>query len=826
MKSSILIRLGHGLVAVGLLLSSVSVLLLVSPASVEAATTSADSAQLAAAGSGSLSSVTVNWADGHTDNTVADFANFQNLAVTVGQTEGLVNQGVKISWSGAKSTSDGEFATNYLSFMQCWGDDTGPTPQQCQWGTPNPTVSNLMGSGAAGRSLNEGEDPLMVDPSTSQYPASLKLKPPRTNPNLRAFAYPFTSVKGDSSFDVTNYFNASTTNEVDAARTGGNGTGSIIFETQTSLEAPDLGCGAITSGGTPRDCWLVIVPRGEYNLDGQQASVASPSGRVVGSPLSATAWQNRIQVRLHFRPVATSCPIGNAERRVVGAETIADAITSWQPALCATGTTYGYSEIGDGEGRRQIVTDISGGSKLAFVTAPLDTATAGDAKIAYAPTAATAIVVAYNVEYSLNSNASNFADNGTLVNSLTLNARLVAKLLTQSYRSDIPDGGIADGLGSNPSALTKDPEFLALNPNFAGFTNGAQPDGLIVALGSSDANALVWKWLQTDALAKDFLSGQVDDWGMKVNPYYKSLSLDTTATDSFPKADLTLHQEAPAPPPGYGTLDMRPYVNDMHEAAYRALRADANVKIVWDETKLPPAYVSSGAQLPGQRFELALVDAASAARYGLNTAKLVNAAGQPVAPTGTSIAKMLQAATPDATTGVRVIDPSARVVGAYPLTVPVYAAVNVCAASKADLNDYADLINYSVGAGQVSGDELGKLPRGYVPLEAKDVTKAQATAKLLTATAKTGGNCAPATTPDTSTDGTGSTTTDGSTDTPTTEPTSQPTSTPVATARTEDAPFAPNRLGVLGALGGGIPSLVAGPLLVRAGRRRDLTGGL
>jgi hypothetical protein len=818
-RAASFIRLGRGMLVGGMLLSAVSTMFLISPASVEAAT-SVDGSVLHAAVT-APSAVTINWADGHTDTTIADYANFQNLSVTVGQTEGLVNQGVKISWTGGKPTSPGEFATNYLSVMQCWGDESGPTPQQCEWGAPNSSISNLMGSGAAGRSLSEGEDPLLVDATTGQYPPSLKLKPPRTNPNLRAFAYPFTAVNGDHDFDISKFFNSSTSNEVSAVRTGGSGKGAFIFETQTTLESPSLGCGAVLSSGAARSCWLVIVPRGEYNLDGQPAATATPSARVLGSPLSPTAWQNRIQVHLAFRPVATSCPLGNAERRVVGAETIADAMTSWQPALCATGVTFGYSEIGDGEGRRQIVTDVAGGSKLAFVTGALDASVAGDATIAYAPVAATGIVVGYNIEYALNSNASNFADNGTQVGSLVLNARILAKLLTQSYRSDIPDGGVADGLGANPRSLTRDPEFISLNPGFAGFASDAQPDGLIVALGTSDANALVWKWLQADPLAKDFLSGQPDDWGMKINPYYKSLGLDTAFTESFPKADLTLNRVAPAPPPGFGTLDMRPYVNDMHEAAYRALRADANVKIVWDETKLPPAYVSSGAQPPGQRFELALVDSASAARYGLNTAKLVNAAGQAVAPSETSIGKTLDAAAVSDTTGVRTVDPTARVVGAYPLAMPVYAAVNVCAASPRELRDYSRLINYAVGAGQVSGDELGKLPRGYVALSTKDVAKASSISKLLTSTAKTGGKCV---TPVPADQTGGDATPPGSEPmpVPTPVPTQSASATAAPTLRTEDTPFAPNRLALIGALGGGIPSMIAGPLLIGRGRRLEL----
>lgn len=738
---------------------------------------------------------------------------FASLSVTVSQTDDLVNQGIRISWTGGEPTSPGEYATDYLTIMQCWGDDpAGPTPQQCQFGTPNATIGNLMGTNAAGRDLIELEDPAQA------YSNDLKRTPPRTNPNLRSFAVPFQSVKGGAAtFDWTKLFTASTTNEISAARTGADGTGSVLFEVQTSLEAPHLGCGAVLSSGAARSCWLVVIPRGNANLDGTLASVASASGRVQGSPLSASAWENRIVFPLEFQPVAVSCPTGNAERRVLGAETIGAAMTSWQPVLCTGGTTYGFSQLGDPEGRAQILSEVSGASRLAFVTAPVDASAAGDASLAYAPVARTAIVVAYNIDYSLQSTAANFGKNGTAVGDLTLNARLIAKLLTQSYRSDIPDGGIAAGLLSNPRSIAQDPEFLALNPEFAGFTSGSSPDGLLVALGSSDATGLVWSWLQSDPLARDFLAGNADEWGTKINPAYKSLGLNSTPTDSFPKADLSTQQVAPAPPPGFGTLDLRPYMSDQAEAAYRALRADANVKIVWDAVRTPPAYVSSGPQLPGQRFMLAITDAVAAERYGLNVARIVNAAGQKVLPTAASINAQINASPAAASTGVRPVNPGAGVVGGYPLALPVYAAVNVCAASKAELVDYAGLLDYAVGAGQVSGDARGLLPRGYVPLaeaEAKVATK-------LAAALRKGPDC----TPDEEApidfgggdyyfdpgiiDG-------GTIDQPAT---SDPEEQEPLELTATDAPLSAGRFGVAAALGLGIPCLVAGPLLRARGRR-------
>ena len=745
-----------------------------------------------------------------------DFANFKDLRVTVSQTENLANQGIRITWTGGKPTSPGEYATDYLQVMQCWGEaTTGPTPQQCQWGAPTGTTGNLAGVNAASRDINEYEDNAQV------YSDDLKHAPTRANPFLRVFSFPFTSVKGQTDFESNKFFTSATTNEITAARTGRDGTGSIAFETQTSLQAPHLGCGALKTAGDPssaRACWLVIVPRGTHNLNGALASTATSAGRVTGSPLSASAWKNRMVVKLGFQAVAASCPIGNTERRVVGSELIADAITSWQPALCASGTTYGFSQIGDGEARRQITTDIDGGSKLAFVTDPLDSATAGDANIAYAPVASSAIVVGYNIDYSLNANATNFAKNGTQVDNLTLNARLVAKLLTQSYQLDVPGLGASDPiLSRNPRSIVADPEFLALNPEFVGFTSSSAPDGLIVALGSSDANAHVWQWLKADPLAASFLAGSADEWGMKINAQYLSLGLATAVTDSFPKADLSTYRIDPAPEPGFGTLDLRPYMNDMHEVAYRALKADANVKVAWDDTKAPPAYISNGPQLPGQRFMLALTDAPSAHRYGLSTAKLVNPAGQSVAPSSETIATAVAAMTDTTFPGVKVYDPNTRTLGAYPLSMPTYAAVNVCKAPKAALTEYAALLTYATGAGQTVGDAKGQLPVGYVPIAE---TPAKAAAEVITKlkAAAAGKGCAVAAEePAEEFEPFDPGFEEFEPETPEAAPTADPED--VEAQFTRDDNLSAGRLGLLGALALGLPSMVAGPLLSRRGRK-------
>ena len=817
-----LTRWGNTAAILGLIVSTVSATLLITvPA------TAADDTG---------SSQTIDWAATHTDTSDPNYDSFKDLKVSVSQTENLVNQGVTVEWSGAKTTSSGEYASDYMQLMQCWGEASdGPTPQTCQWGAPTSTLGNLMGSRAASRSLARGEDPAQV------YSTDLLRPAPVENPNQKAYSFPFSSVKGNTSFDQGQFFDSVTTNEISAARTGSNGTGLAVFETQTSLEAPDLGCGALVAGEdgkqAPRSCWLVMVPRGSINADGSAAG-DQPSGRITGSPFTATNWKNRVVFKLGFQSVASSCPIGNAERRVVGTELIADAITSWQPALCGTGTTYGYSQIGDGEARRQIVSGIDGSSGLGFVSDPLDTATLGSNTVTYAPVAQTSVVIGFNIDYSLKSDSPNFADNGTQVKSLTLNARLVAKLLTQSYRGDVPGLGTSNpAISKNPTSIATDPEFLTLNPAFAGFTSLAQPDGLLVALGSSDAAAHVWQWIRADKNASAFLAGTADENGMQINPSYKTLLLNSdTTVDSFPKADLTTYRDSAAvPEPGFGTLDLRPYMNDMQEAAYRARRADANVKTTWDETKAPPAFVSSGPQLPGQRFMLAITDASSAARYGLNNAKLVNSNGEAIEPTSDSVQKGIAAMVKSSVDGVKVSDPSVLTPGAYPLSMLTYAAVNVCSPSNAELKDYAGLLSYAVGKGQVNGDARGQLPVGYVPL---DKTQTAQTASVITTlkaqAAGTGKLCKVAEVPATDT-----TTPPATEETPTsdfpTDTAADPEEAPAAPAttapatndpevvaekhNTKDEPLGAGRLGLLAALALGLPTMIAGPIFSRRGRK-------
>ncbi len=691
-----------------LLVSAIGLTFLVSP--------SASTAQVG-------SEVNKTWLSDTRDQSSHFYDEFKNFEVSVSQTRNLSNQGVTVSWSGLNRTMPGEFASNYVQIMQCWGDETGPTPQQCQWGSPITATENLMGSFTANRDLMRGEDPQQL------YNSSFLIPPPVNQPFLKSYRVPFKAVSGESTFNYFRYFSNETSNEFSAAPTGVSGGGEAVFEVQTALEAPHLGCGAQTANG-PRDCWLVVIPRGELRANGTRIL---QNERLDGSPLSASNWANRVQIPLSFSPLTVSCALGNSERRVVGTEMISAAFYSWQPSLCKDIATFGYSQIGDGEARRQITGSLFGSSGLAFIADPIDEELRGKNQLIYAPVANSAVVIAFNIEKNFKSDSPLVSQNGSLVTELKLNARLVAKLLTQSYRNDVPGGNTQEYVKDNPRSIINDPEFIGLNPDFEYFQRGIEPGGLLVALGASDSAALVWRWLQNDTKANAFLKGTPDQWGMKLNKFYSALELATDSEiESFPKADLsTFRPNSNTPEPGFSTLDMRPYSHDMLDAASAARRGDPKSKTLWDPNKIPPAFASGGAQPIGQRFMLAITDLPAAERYGLGVATLVSSDGQESKPTASNMNSAVAAMPTDRSTGIYFNDGKSIKGNAYPWTSMTYAVVNVCTQTSKALSEYASMLDYAAGPGQITGEAQGMLPYGYVPLQANLASKTKQAVKLL-----------------------------------------------------------------------------------------------
>ncbi|MCM2426546.1 hypothetical protein [Streptomyces sp. RKAG337] len=661
----------------------------------------------ASAADGEESAVTLSGGKGRYDD-------FSALKVTVHQTKKLRAQGVRVTWTGGAPTTDTEFTSNYLQIMQCWGDgQNGPDRENCEFG-----ASGIGGTG--GRWASQRALPDQVDPGEKTY--ALDPAHPFDNPFV-----PFRPVKGKptkSSTDFT-YFGPIDTNEQPFVRVGADGTGESVFEAQTVVQAPHLGCGDATAAG-PRHCWLVVVPRGAHDADG---TTANAGDKIDSSGLSTTSWEQRLVFRLDFLATGSYCPIGQPESRTIGSEMVTDALTSWQPTLCqSTGTTFGFSQSGEPYARRQVTATAADAPGLAFTLDPVEAAEGGP-PVVHAPVAVSGLTLGFYIETP---------GSGEL-QEMRLTPRLVAKMLTHSYIRDVPGWQLAQPpahVAKNPAALRNDPEFIALNPQYKNWAvDAARPLSLLVPLDESDTARLVWQWLRSDPEARDFLAGKPDPWGAKINPYFGSLTLDKdTGLTDFPKSDPTLSPALSVPPNDplqYGITDLDPYTQDMHDSAQRTRRGNTGRTIVAElDSNAHKAKLVSQASKPGDRAVIALVDSASAARYGLRTAALRTADGTFVKPTNDALAKGVGTMRPSAVPGVLTPDPASARGGAYPLTTVTYAAAST-GRPAADRAAYSRLMRYAAGPGQTPGVSAGQLPPGYAPMPQALRTQALAAATAL-----------------------------------------------------------------------------------------------
>ena len=653
--------------------------------------------------------------------TVSGAGPFASLKVTVSQTTDLIDQVVKVSWTGGVPTQT-NFAADYLQIMQCWGDGTaGPTRESCEFGN---SADNRGGAQVATRQLDAGSvfaDPAETQVETPENPyndvpfVSASWMDDPANPGHQIHP----TIEGDHQ-DLGQFFDAQSTNERALNLTDSDGTGQTFFETMTAQEAPGLGCGSSTTDadGQPwsPSCYLVVVPRGETEVNGNPSSDNGPG--LVSSPLSATNWANRIVVPLSFTPIALACPIGSPEQRTAGQEVAEEAVHRWQAALCKqSGTVYSYAETSDDAARRQLLTSSPG---LQFVTTPVAASTAGASGIVYAPVDVSGAVIAFNIDYSAYGADALRPLAGQRVPSINLTPRLVAKLITQSYQLGAPLGDPPLTAIANPHnvlGLTYDPDFFAVNPGLTGLNNGG--GDALTSFTPSDVTQQLWAWINADPDARAFLDGTPDPWGMTVNPAYKGIT-DTAVPNSLPKQDTYCSPQhvdnTGSQPPDLCTLDYRPYAADMHDAARAASRGDTLSRAQWDSSPPLPHYKKVPLQISGQNTVIAFTDAATAARYSLPVANLENASGQFVGPTASALAAGVADMKATDVAGVVAPDPETTDPAAYPLTTITYAATTPGALSASARSGFAAFLDYATTTGQQVGADIGQLPDGYAPL--------------------------------------------------------------------------------------------------------------
>ncbi|MFE9608676.1 hypothetical protein [Streptomyces sp. NPDC006012] len=646
-------------------------------------------AQQAQAATTDSSAVTKSGAKGKYDD-------FSGLKVTVHQTKGLNWQGVKVSWTGGKPAPKNANKYNFLQLMQCWGDDPvkGPDRRQCEFG------NEARVPPGGGRLVSPTTDPLETDDF-------------ETGDFGQTFA-PFRPVSGKATRTAldTTYFSSGDTNSVSWLPNDGSGSGETVFEMKSALEAEYLGCGARRSpSGAIEPCWLVVVPRGEHEPDGTSKTGTG----VITSALSQSNWNQRIVFRLDFQPVTDTCDPDKPERVIMGSELATDAVTSWQSALCESGAgRFTYTQSGEPQARAAITAPGASSAGLAMTVDPVESA-AGTPPVVHAPVAVSGLTIGFIWMYD-----GQPFDYGPL-NEVKLNQRLLAKLLTQSYSSSLVSNQEPQPayLSGNPKYIGGDPEFKKLNPAFAG-ADYQSPIGLVVSSENTDSARMVWDYILADPAAKKFIEGAKDPWGMKVNPEYLKDGVVSGSLDYFPKADLT-STTIPCPGGQAGLtaartgLDVVPYSQDMHDTAVRVRRGDIGTAYECSATQNITRLTPVERAYPVDQRQMGVVDSASATRYQLKAAALPNADGDYVKPSGDSLLKAVARMPDPDVAGVKTPDPAKMTGGAYPLTAVVYAAASLDQAKDAR-QDYARVIRYAAGQGQIQGSVRGRLPFGYAPL--------------------------------------------------------------------------------------------------------------
>jgi hypothetical protein len=721
--------------------------------------------------------------------TVSGRGEFSGLQVTVNQTQNLENQAVSVSWTGGTPTDsgtgvpfNGTYSENYLQIFECWGDpdptdpltavDPGPSPSQCEFGGESASGAPSYPVPQTGFEYSR----VLASPTWSNFDQTsgyLDNGPTGSGYKIEPFdAVDGTVVNQQANYNwnvneldpvafwLNPYFSYDDTNEIDFARTYDDGDGQQLFQVDTGLEAPGLGCGQAIqtlSDGSQKipDCWLVIVPRGTMAEENPAGLTGETS--VVTSPLNSVAWNNRIAVPLQFKPLGTSCSIGATEQRIVGSELATSAVSSWQPALCAEpgAPPYNYSYLSDDQARQDLLQSSFGGAGMAVFSDPIDPSQTDPTNpVVYAPLTLSGVVIGFNIERNPalvggQKETDEVPLSGVRVAQLFLTPRLVAKLLTESYQAQLEEvtSDKASGyawIQGNPTSLVTDPDFLQYNPEFKELTVQQQLDAatLVVEESSSDAASTLWSWVLADPAAKAWLAG--DSTGepagfpaMEVNPLYSTSStgsgFGSSTPNNYPKSDPYCYDtgqtvdpngSAPAPARPICDQDWSPYALTMQAAAQATADSNDGGKTTLDVADPPPdAWVSNGPQESGDSFILSVTDSASAAQYGVQTASLSRAGDDSatptfVAPDQQGLLAGEQAMVPSSVPGVLQTNPSTTAAGAYPLPLLTYAATTPVSLDASDRQNYATFLKYAAGAGQVPGVEIGQLPPGYVPLPA------------------------------------------------------------------------------------------------------------
>jgi hypothetical protein len=675
-----------------------------------------------------------------------------SVSVTVSQTTDLVRQRVNVSWTGARASNG---ATTYpVVIMQCWGAPSEVKPQNCWIGPGGTGLASPRKMDRA--TVVDDQDfasdfgPNGTDPSyTKAYynpPGLWGNKRPNVQASTIPSYMPFVTRKGtwyawgltdqpsvdsqwppagrvkaepppDVSADASNY-------TMNPALTRADGTGSYPFEVLTDFELPSLGCTDTAA------CSLVVIPVGDphcraasrypaglstavMNQITTQCTGTATAMRDANTWKSPTNWERRFAFPLNFRQPPQVCKLDTRkETGLAGSQLMDAAMTSWRPKFCTDSSLFklGYTALGDGDARRQFVANgvdrRDDGVNAVLTSRAID----GDTgrPVAYGPTAITAFTVAFVLDDK----------SGNEVTQLNFNARLLAKLITQSYPTFRGVSFKAPTAG-NPLWWGVDPEFKALNPGVTlpDFPSADGSDFPVLVQGDLDVVYAITNYIAADPAAVAWLQGVPDEWNMVVNPKFRGLQPPVAQFELRDDWKLPSNVNPPAEAGAPWFNQTANLTSNLRDAAIATMQGWPTAQSFWDVNAIPkPVYKRVDKQPIGKRALLAFVDLPDARQFQLRTASLETTNGAFVQPTTTAMGYALNSMIMDAKTGVSAIDQRKLDARAYPGTMPVYTAVPTAGLTKNTAEHYAEFLEYAAVPGQHVGSTIGLLPAGYFPL--------------------------------------------------------------------------------------------------------------
>jgi hypothetical protein len=662
----------------------------------------------------------------------------QDVTVRVDHTLNLRGrERLQVSWSGATGTSaqatnpygaTGLTQEHPMVIMQCRGTAETVTPETCYT------------SSIAQRSAGTFDSDSAIWRRDPAWAGSTAPTDPCGTPDN--YTVPFVAANGKT-FDYCTDQHVAPESLLPAellGYTSKEGTGAASFEVRTDVENESLGCSHTTA------CSLVVVPimgtscdaphgddlQFSYCAANRTYPAGTAYGEFEGTPAvkgnfwwTASQWKNRITVPLTFALPANTCDLLDSRPPVgfYGSELMAQASLQWSPAYCLDQKRFKYqhNQMGDASGFDLMLHDQAAGALVSSAHDP------GAAQVGYAPTAVTGFGIGYVIDRpAYDENGQPQA--GGEIHSLKLDARLLAKLLTQSYTGNAV-GAQHPGLESNPLSINQDPEFQKLNPDAprVGRIEGAT---LLSLSESSDTVQQLTDYIAHDKDAMAFVNGAKDPYGMVVNPSYKGYQLPTRTwelKDSF-VGNTDCWKANPSP---FFSLMAAP-VSRMYTITQALIDAQPNIQTRCEEqvnaaTKWKLGKIDR--QGYGNRFMLGLVSLGDAERYGIDVAQLQTTDGTYVAPSGASEAAAVKLMKQPSKYAPFTLDQAAvrTSAAAYPGTMVVYTAAKTCDL-KADVADHvASFVRIATTEGQEPGSGNGQLPDGFLP-----ITRAGATSALFT----------------------------------------------------------------------------------------------